>query len=69
MFADCSALTCFHQIKVENNSILVELGAFFCRFDTYLRPSSKSLHSLQSVLKSLVMHMNSPLTFGFYLLE
>ena len=32
MFADCSALTCFHQIKIENNSILAQippLGAFF----------------------------------------
>ena len=66
MFADFSTLTCFIQIKIENNSILAEipsLEAFFFRFDTYLHPVNKSLHRLQSFLKSVIMHMNSPVNF------
>ena len=62
---DCIALACFHQVKIKNSSLLAEippLGAF-SRFDTHLHPSNKSLHRLQSFLKSLVMHINSHVTF------
>ena len=58
---DCSALASFHQVKIKNGSILVEIlfMSIVPRFDTYLHPSKRSLHGLQSFLKSPFMIMNS----------
>ena len=67
---DCSVLACFRQVKNKNSSILTEippLGAFFPDLILICTPPihvlCKSLNRLQSFLKSLVMHMNSHVTF------